>query len=85
MVMKYKGIYNISREIILSRTEGGVGANGGQNTTAGAEAAGSVAGGLHLHRDGLGKSYLRRGRGGTLRGRHKGNGSNWAVAGSRAG
>ena len=52
---------------------------------AGEEAEGSVAGGSHLHRNGLGKSHLRHGRGGTLRGWHQRNGSHWAMAGSRAG
>lgn len=52
---------------------------------AGEEAEGSVAGGLHFHPNGLGKSYLRRGLGGMLRGPHKWNGSNWAMRGSRAG
>lgn len=53
--------------MILSRTEGRVGTNGGQSAMAGEQAGGAGAGGLRLHRNGLGKSYLRHGRGGTLR------------------
>lgn len=57
--------------MILSRTEGRVGTNGGQSAMAGEQAEGAGAGGLHLRRKGLGKSYLRHGWGGTLRAEDK--------------